>query len=181
MVSMTRLRPALAAAFAALIALAAAPTLAQLAKGAKAPLFSAPGAVAGKPVRVDLAAALKRGPVVLYFFPAAFTPGCNLEAETFARAIPQFQAAKATVIGMTAGNTDQLAAFSAQKCAGAFAVGAASAKIVGDYDVAMPSGKGWSGRTTYVIARDGRIAAVLTDLAPAQHVARSLAAVRALD
>lgn len=178
---MAFVRTAVAAALAAGLALSAAPSLAALAKGAKAPLFTAPGAVAGKVAKVDLAAALKRGPVVLYFFPAAFTPGCNVEAATFAAAIKDFRAAGATVVGMTGGNTDQLEAFSAKHCAGAFAVGSASQAIIDAYDVALPQAqKGWSGRTTYVIARDGRIAATFSDIPPAEHVARSLAAVRAL-
>jgi peroxiredoxin len=109
------MKPTLALAALASLALAAAPAYATLPKGAKAPAFVAPGAQAGKPISFDLAKALKKGPVVLYFFPAAFTPGCNIEAETFAEAMPKFQAAGATVIGVTAGNVDQLADFSAKK------------------------------------------------------------------
>lgn len=169
---------------AASLAVAAGPALAALAKGAKAPDFAARGAMAGKPISVDLSAALEKGPVVLYFFPAAFTAGCNIEAHAFAEAMADFRKAGATVIGMTAGNVDQLEAFSAEKCAGKFAVAAASPKLIAQYDVRLskPDGSptGWSDRTTYVIGRDGRIAFVYSDMKPGEHIARSLAAVRAL-
>jgi peroxiredoxin len=82
------MKPTVALAAFASLALAAAPAFASLPKGATAPTFVAKGAQAGKPITFDLAKALKKGPVVLYFFPAAFTPGCNIEAETFAEAMP---------------------------------------------------------------------------------------------
>src|ERR1700754_2385270 len=97
--------------FAALILPFAVPAGAALAPGAKAPDFTAQGASAGQPFTVKLSTALKKGPVVLYFFPAAFTSGCNAEAHAFAEALPDFTKAGATVIGMTAGNVDQLAKF----------------------------------------------------------------------
>lgn len=182
---MNRTRKMLASALAAVsLVVASGPALAALAQGAKAPMFTATGARAGKTVSVDLARALERGPVVLYFFPAAFTQGCNIEAHAFAEAMPEYRKAGATVIGMTAGNVDQLEAFSAEKCAGQFAVAAASADLVERYDVVLKKADGtgtdWSDRTTYVIAPDGRIADVYTDMNPAGHIARSLAAVRKL-
>lgn len=178
-------RSLILAAFASLsLALAGTPALAALAKGDPVPTFTAKGAMAGKPITVDLAKALKQGPVVLYFFPAAFTPGCNMEAHGFATAMADFRKAGATVIGMTAGNVDQLEAFSAKKCAGKFAVAAASPKLIEAYDVRLgsPGEKyaDWSNRTTYVIGQDGRIAFAYSDMKPAEHIARSLAAVRAL-
>ncbi|MBS0461129.1 MAG: redoxin domain-containing protein, partial [Proteobacteria bacterium] len=98
---------------AAALALAlAAPAWAALKDGDKAPDFSAPAYLAGKPFTYKLADALKQGPVVLYFFPAAHTSGCNLEAHLFSQSIDQFKALHASVIGVTAGNTDQLADFS---------------------------------------------------------------------
>src|SRR5580698_6102058 len=114
------------AAFCAVALLAASPVLAALKAGAIAPLFTAPAYQGGKPLSFDLAAALKKGPVVLYFFPAAHTSGCNLEAHLFADAIDQFHAEGATVIGVTAGNIDQLAAFSTETehCSGKFPVAA---------------------------------------------------------
>lgn len=168
----------------AAVSFLAVPTSAALSSGAKAPMFRAKGAMAGKPIEVDLAKALRKGPVVLYFFPAAFTPGCNVEAHAFAEAIDDFRQAGATVIGMTAGNVDQLEAFSAEKCAGKFAVASASADLIARYDVQLvrPDGarSGWSDRTTYVIGRNGRIAFAYSDLKPNEHIARSLAAVRKL-
>src|SRR6185437_7272172 len=101
----------LAAAAAALIS---TPALAALPVGAKAPAFKAAAFQAGKPFNFDLARALKKGPVVLYFFPAAHTAGCNIEAHLFADSIDKFHAQGATVIGVTAGNVDQLAAFSTE-------------------------------------------------------------------
>jgi len=160
------------------------PGSAELAQGAKAPLFTAKGAQAGKAMTFDLAAALKKGPVVLYFFPAAFTPGCNIEAEQFAAAIPKFKAAGATVIGVTAGNVDQLEDFSAKKCAGQFPVAAASPQIKADYDVDLkkPDGTstGWTNRTTYVIDRKGKIVMAYSAMQPNDHITKSLAAVEAL-
>jgi peroxiredoxin len=166
------------------LALAAAPAHAALQKGASAPAFVAPGAQAGKPITFDLAKALKKGPVVLYFFPAAFTPGCNMEAEAFAQAMPKFRAAGATVIGVTAGNVDQLEDFSAKKCAGQFPVAAANAKIKAEYDVDLkkPDGTstGWTDRTTYVIAPNGKIVMAYSAMQPNDHITKSLAAVQAL-
>ena len=110
----------------AVAALAAAPAFAALKEGAKAPDFTAKGYKAGKPITFSLAAARKTGPVVLYFFPAAETKGCNLEARLFAEATDQFKAQGATVIGVTAGNLDKLQSFSAdtEKCSGKFPVAA---------------------------------------------------------
>ena len=168
------------AASTAALALSAAPLAAALSDGAKAPMFTAKGARAGKPVAIDLAKELKRGPVVLYFFPAAFTAGCNIEANAFAKSIGEFRKAGATVIGMTAGNVDRLVEFSAKECAGQFTVAAASPAVIKGYDVSLAQKPGWTTRTTYVIARNGRIADSFTDMAPGGHISRSLAAVHKL-
>ena len=165
----------------AAVALVSAPAEAALKEGVSAPVFVAEGAMAGKPITFDLAKALKKGPVVLYFFPAAFTPGCNIEAAAFAEAIPDFEKAGATVVGMTAGNTDQLADFSGKHCAGKFAVAATTPALVEAYDVALANNaKGWTNRTTFVIAQDGRIVLSYSDLKPQDHITKALAAVRAL-
>lgn len=159
------------------------PAAATLAPGAKAPDFTTRGAVAGKVIPVHLAEQLKKGPVVLYFFPAAYTGGCNAEAHAFAEAIPQFQAAGATVIGMSADDVATLARFSAEKCAGKFAVASAGPKVVAGYDVALGkqmAGRDLTKRTSYVIDRQGRIAFVHDDMNPAEHVSQTLAAVRKL-
>jgi len=168
-------------AFAA-VALAAAPaTAAGLAVGAKAPTFTTRGAVAGQVVNIDLAQQLKKGPVVLYFFPAAFTGGCNAEAHAFAEGMADFQKAGATVIGMSADDVPTLQRFSSEKCAGKFAVASAGPAVIRNYDVALNAGgRALTKRTSYVIGKDGRIAFVHDDMNPAQHVALTLAAVRKL-
>ena len=163
--------------------LVAAPALAALAPGAKAPDFTTRGAIAGKVFTVHLAEQLKKGPVVLYFFPAAYTGGCNAEAHAFAEAIPQFQAAGATVIGMSADDVATLTKFSAEKCAGKFAVASAGPKVVSGYDVALGkqmAGRDLTKRTSYVIDRQGRVAFVHDDMNPAEHVSQTLAAVQKL-
>jgi thioredoxin-dependent peroxiredoxin len=160
----------------------AVPATAALQTGQVAPDFTAPGAMAGKPFTVNLKAALKKGPVVLYFFPAAFTAGCNAEAHAFAEALPDFQKAGATVIGMTAGNVEKLEAFSAEKCAGKFAVAAASPTIIKGYDVLLTGKDGKpttvTSRTSYVIAPNGKVIFVHSDMSPADHIRLSLAAVQ---
>ena len=169
-------------------ALAAAPAFATLAPGAKAPEFSTRGAVAGKVIPVNLADELKKGPVVLYFFPAAFTGGCNAEAHAFAEAIPDFKKAGATVIGMSTDDVPTLVKFSTEKCAGQFAVASAGPTVVKGYDVDLgkqiPGADGKprsiTSRTSYVIAPDGRISFVHSDMSPADHVSLTLAAVRKL-
>ncbi len=168
-------------ALAAVAMIAAPATAAGLAVGAKAPTFTTRGAVGGQVVNVDLAQQLKKGPVVLYFFPAAFTGGCNAEAHAFAEAVPDFQKAGATVIGMSADDVPTLQRFSSEKCAGKFAVASAGPAVIKSYDVGLNAGgRALTKRTSYVIARDGRIAFVHDDMNPAQHVALTLAAVRKL-
>lgn len=174
-----RLTPILAACGLA----ASIPAAATLAPGAKAPDFTTRGAMAGQVFTVHLAEQLKKGPVVLYFFPAAFTGGCNAEAHAFAEAIPQFQKAGATVIGMSADDVPTLQRFSTEKCAGKFAVASAGPNVVKGYDVALPQklgGRSITSRTSYVIARDGRIVFVHDDMKPDQHIALTLAAVEKL-
>ncbi|HEX8384244.1 MAG TPA: peroxiredoxin [Sphingomonas sp.] len=165
------------------LALFGAPAFAALAPGAKAPDFTTRGAIAGKIFNVTLSEQLKRGPVVLYFFPAAFTSGCNAEARAFADKVGEFRAAGATVIGMSADPVEQLRKFSATECAGKFAVASAGPGVIRGFDVAFPrqiQGRSVSSRTSYVIARDGRVAFVHSDMNPAEHVSTTLAAVKKL-
>ena len=179
----TRMLKLAAAGLVAAAALAM-PALAALKTGARAPEFSAPAYLAGEPFTFKLSDALKKGPVVVYFFPAAFTPGCNLEAHLFSEAIDKFKAEKATVIGITAGNTDQLAAFSksTEHCGGKFPVAAdAGAKIARQYDAILDKKPEWSDRTSYVIAQDGTISHAYSDLNPQKHVKETLDAVAALE
>lgn len=171
-----------AAALSATVAIAT-PAAATLATGAKAPDFATRGAIAGKVVPIRLAEQLKRGPVVLYFFPAAFTGGCNAEARAFAEKVDAFRAAGATVIGMSADNVADLQRFSSSECAGKFAVASAGPKVIAGYDVALGSaikGRQVTSRTSYVIGRDGRIAFVHSDMSPAGHITQTLAAVQKL-
>ena len=158
-------------------------SMASLKTGDKAPDFSAPAYLAGKPFTFHLADALKKGPVVVYFFPAAHTSGCNLEAHLFSESIDKFKAENVTVIGVTAGNTDQLADFSkeTEHCSGKFAVAAdADAKIAGEYDALLKMKPGWSDRTSYLVAPSGTIAAAYSALKPDDHVKEMLAAAASL-
>ena len=179
---MNRLLPVVAVG---LLGLAAIPSsIAALKVDAKAPDFSAPAYLAGKPFTFKLSDALKKGPVVVYFFPAAHTSGCNLEAHLFSEAIDKFKAEHATVIGVTAGNVDELADFSkeTEHCGGKFAVAAdTGAKIAKQYDAILAQKPEWSNRTSYVIKPDGTIAHVYSDLNPNKHVQETLDAVTALD
>ena len=130
----------------------------------------------------SLAQARKKGPVVLYFFPAADTKGCNLEARLFAEATDQFRSHGATVIGVTSGNLDKLAAFSAdtEKCSGKFPVAAdPGAKIAKSYDAILLAKPDWSDRTSYVISPSGQVVHAYSKLDPSQHVAETLGAVKA--
>jgi peroxiredoxin len=161
----------------------AIPAQAALDVGAKAPDFTAPAYLAGEPFTFRLADALAKGPVVVYFFPAAHTPGCNIEAHLFSEAIDEFKAQGASVIGVTAGNTDQLADFSkeTEHCGGKFPVAAdAGAKIAAEYDAVLAKKPEWSDRTSYAVAQDGRIVAVHSDLSPDRHVKDMLEAVTTL-
>ncbi|HEX3366174.1 peroxiredoxin [Phenylobacterium sp.] len=156
---------------------------AELKAGDKAPDFSAPAFLAGQQFNYKLADALKKGPVVVYFFPAAHTQGCNIEAHLFSEAIDQFKAQHATVIGVTAGNVDQLADFSkeTEHCGGKFPVAAdPGAKIAQQYDSILAKKPDWSNRTSYVVAQNGTIADVYSSLDPSDHVNKTLAAVKAL-
>jgi len=164
----------------------AAPAFAALAVGATAPTLTAKAYVDGKATPFSLASALKKGPVVLYFFPAAYTGGCNAEAKAFAENIDKFQAAGASVIGVTAGNgkagtsMDQaLADFSKEHCNGKFPVAAVNAATVKAYDAAL-AGASVSNRTSYVIGRDGKIAFAYSAMAPQQHITKTLEAVTAM-
>ena len=162
---------------------AATPTSAALPAGAKAPNFTTTGAIAGKPFKLNLAEQLKHGPVVLYFYPKAFTKGCTLEAHEFAEATPEFAQYGATVVGMSNDDINTLKRFSKEECRDKFAVAAATPKIVKAYDAALVSeGKrtGLTERTSYVIDRKGRIVFVHSDLDYKDHVRLTLEAVRKL-
>ena len=160
-----------------------APAAAALPVGSRAPDFVTTGALAGKPFQLHLKRELRKGPVVLYFYPKAFTKGCTLEARAFSEASADFRKAGARVIGMSADDLPTLKRFSVEGCRNAFPVASATAATIKAYDVAMPVvGRltTMSNRTSYVIARDGRIAFVHSELDWSEHVAKTLAAVKSL-
>ncbi|HWC56394.1 MAG TPA: peroxiredoxin [Sphingomicrobium sp.] len=160
--------------------LIAAPATAALKTGAKAPDFNTTGAVGGKEFKLHLAEQLKKGPVVLYFFPKAFTSGCTAEAHAFSAAIGDFKKAGAQVIGMSGDDLKTLHDFSTRECRSAFPVATATPTIQKEYDVAWAAHPGITTRTSYVIDRSGKIVMVHDDLDFSEHVAKTLAAVQAL-
>jgi thioredoxin-dependent peroxiredoxin len=161
----------------------------------KAPDFSAKASLAGKEFQFSLKDALRKGPVVVYFYPSAFTGGCNIEAHNFAENKEKFDAAGASIIGVSRDSIERLNAFSVdpQYCAGKIAVASdPEGAIAGSYGLThsnprpgMKDSRGveidheFTERTTFVVTRDGRIAAVLSTaddkVSPAEHVAKSLA------
>ncbi|HET7921283.1 MAG TPA: peroxiredoxin [Gammaproteobacteria bacterium] len=155
------------------------PAVASLKVGAKAPLFSAEASLGGKTFEFSLADALKKGPVVLYFYPAAFTKGCTIEAHDFAEAMDKYHALGATVIGVSHDNIEVLKKFSVSECRSKFAVAAdTDQKIMAAYDAVLPQNNKYANRTSYVIAPDGSILYTYTNLNPDQHVANTLTALR---
>src|SRR6478752_6247467 len=169
-------RPLVAAVAAALIAL---PVYAALPDGTKAPDFSTEASLAGKSFKFSLAQALQKGPVVLYFYPAAFTPGCTVEAHQFAEATDKFKAMGATVIGVSHDNIDTLNKFSVSECRSKFGVASdADQKIMKAYDAVLKGKPEWADRTSYVIAPTGEVLYSYTNLKPEGHVANTMAAVQ---
>ncbi len=159
------------------------PASAALRVGARAPDFVTQGAIAGKPFRLHLKEQLRHGPVVLYFYPKAFTKGCTLEARAFSEAADDFKKAGARVIGLSADDLPTLKRFSVEECRNAFPVAIANPALIKRYDVAMPvvnRVKSMSNRTSYVIDRTGRVAFVHSDLDWSEHVQKTLAAVKTL-
>jgi len=161
-------------------ALAAAPASAALKPGDKAPEFTTQATLGGNEFTFSLADALKKGPVVLYFFPKAFTKGCTAEAHEFAEATAQFHAAGATLIGMSADDIGTLHKFSTQECSSKFPVAAdPELKVIKAFDSVM-EGRNLSDRISYVIGQDGKVAYAYSDRSPDKHVENTLTAVKAL-
>lgn len=161
----------------------AMPASAALPRGAKAPALVTQGALAGQTFSFNLQNELRKGPVVLYFFPKAFTQGCTLEANAFAEAMDEFRAAGAQVVGLSADDLPTLQRFSTEECRDAFPVAQASAATISAFDVGFTregQDTGLSDRTSYVIDRDGSIVMVHSNLDWREHVSRTLAAVKAL-
>lgn len=155
---------------------------AALAIGAAAPDFTADAAVGGQPFKFHLADALKQGPVVLYFYPKAFTSGCTVEAHQFAEATDKFKAQGVTVIGMSNDNIDTLKKFSVEACRSKFAVAAdAGGKVIKDYDVVLKMIPGsMADRVSYLIGADGKVAAVHAAMDPDGHIDAMLKAAEKL-
>jgi len=169
---------------------------AALAPGAAAPAFSAPAALGGHELKYSLTDELRKGPVVVYFYPSAFTGGCDREAHAFAEQMDQFHKAGATVVGVSLDSVQRLVDFSAdpQYCAGkVLEVSDADGAIAKSYDVAVSAGKddatdvrgqkighGFAERTTFVVGKDGKVAASISHVSPEDHVGQALAAVQKL-
>lgn len=149
--------------------------------GDKAPDFATVAAKAGNPFSFSLSTALAKGPVVLYFFPAAFSEGCSIEAATFADAIDQFEAMGATVVGVSRDDIDVLTRFSLESVKGKFAVASdPSMSIAKSFDAVMRYRPEFANRISYVIAPTGRVVYSYLSLDPDRHVSNTLEALRAL-
>ncbi len=157
----------------------ATPTIAALPVGAKAPDIATQASLDGKPFAFSLKEALKKGPVVLYFYPAAFTKGCTIEAHGFADATDDFKKLGATVIGMSADPIDTLNKFSVQECRSKFAVGSATPETIKAFDVVLPVKPSISNRTSYVIAPDGKVIFAYSAMDPMGHISGTMDAVKA--
>ncbi|MBX5463038.1 MAG: peroxiredoxin [Steroidobacteraceae bacterium] len=166
-------------AFALAATLASGLALATLPNGAHAPDFTTQASLGGKTFTFSLAEAPKKGPVVLYFYPAAFTPGCTVEAHNFAEATDDFKALGATVIGVSYDSIETLNKFSVSECRSKFAVASdADQKIMKAYDAVLAQKPEWADRVSYVISPEGRILYSYADLNPDKHVENTMAAVR---
>ena len=149
--------------------------------GERAPQFTAPAAMAGKVYEFSLAESLKKGPVVLYFFQAAYSVGCSLEAHNFAEASEQFAALGASVVGVSADDIDTLSKFSVQACQNRFPVVSDEGEaVIKSFDAVMQTRPEYANRISYVIAPDGTIVFHYMNLNPNKHVEKTLGALREL-
>jgi thioredoxin-dependent peroxiredoxin len=177
---MLTVRPLVALVLAGALGAFASPARAAVATGTVAPAFTAQAAQGGTISTFDLKAALAKGPVVLYFFPKAFTTGCTAEAHDFADHIGAFQALHATVVGVSADDIATERKFSTEECRAKFLVASdPGLRIAKSYDAVLADQ--YANRTSYVIAPDGKIVYTYTSLDPDKHVANTLAALRALE
>jgi len=176
------MRPSFTSALTALLLAAPLGANAALPDGTTAPDFTAEASLGGNTYTFSLAAALKKGPVVLYFYPAAFTPGCTTEAHDFAKAMPEFKSLGATVIGVSHDPIAKLQRFSVSECRKQFPVASdASGAIMKEYDAVLARHPAYANRTSYVIAPDGKVLYSYTNLDPSAHVANTMAVVRRWD
>ncbi len=161
------------------LALTAHPAHGALPDGTRAPDINTVASLAGKEFKFSLAEALKKGPVVLYFYPAAFTPGCTVEAHQFAEATAKFKELGATVIGVSHDPIEKLDRFSVSECRNKFAVASdADGSIMKAYDSVLPDHPEYANRTSYVIAPTGVIIYSYTAMTPDKHVENTMAAVQ---
>lgn len=177
----------------------ALPAMAALKEGDAAPDFKAQASLAGKAFTYSLKDALKKGPVVVYFYPSAYTQGCNMQAHTFATNMDKFNAAGATVVGVSLDSIDRLNVFSADPdyCAGKLPVASdADGKIAKSFDLQVREGRpgmkdskgneidhGFAERTTFIVTKDGKIASTIetkNGVTPVSNVEKALEAVQQL-
>ena len=157
----------------------AAPSYAALDVGDAAPNFTVPAAIGGKVYSFKLSDSLAKGPVVLYFFPAAFSVGCSIEAHEFAESMAKFEALGATVIGVSSDDIDTLGKFSVQACQGRFPVASDSTQaVMKSYDAVMQTRPDYANRVSYVIAPNGKVVYNYQSLNPSRHVEKTLAALK---
>ena len=155
------------------------PALAALKPGAAAPDFTTPATLGGHEFSFHLGDALKQGPVVLYFYPAAFTSGCTVEAHEFAEAVPKFKALGATVIGVSEDGIAKLDKFSVSECRSAFPVASdKSGTVANEYDAVLVGFLGYASRTSYVISPDGQVLYAYNAMDPEGHVGNTMKAVQ---
>jgi peroxiredoxin len=153
------------------------PARAALDVGDVAPNFTLPAALGGKVFQYTLSEQLAKGPVVLYFFPAAFSDGCSIEAHQFAEAIEQYKALGASVIGVSGDDLELITRFSVQACQGKFPVAADEKKaVIKAFDAAMQTRPEYANRISYVIAPNGKVVYSYLSLNPNKHVENTLAA-----
>ena len=147
--------------------------------GDAAPNFTVPAALGGKVYSFKLSDSLAKGPVVLYFFPAAFSVGCSIEAHEFAESMAKFEALGATVIGVSSDDIDTLGKFSVQACQGRFPVATDSTQsVMKSYDAVMQTRPDYANRVSYVIAPNGKVVYNYQSLNPSRHVEKTLAALK---
>lgn len=179
------------------LAIASVPAIAALEAGDAAPKFEARASLAGTPFDYSLSSALEEGPVVVYFYPSAYTKGCNIQAHEFAVNMEKFEAAGASVIGVSLDNIERLNDFSAdpEYCAGKLAVASdESGEIAAKFDLKVGAeskgakdsrgieiGHGFAERTTFIVTSDGKIAQTIGGISPMKNVHDSLEAVQNLD
>jgi peroxiredoxin len=175
---------------------AATTAVAAMSEGKAAPEFTAPAALAGKEFSFVLKDALRRGPVVVYFYPSAYTSGCNVQAHTFAINQEKFAAAGASIIGVSLDSIARLKDFSADPdyCAGKIPVASdPDGRIAKSYDLNVAAasagfkdsrgaeiGHGFAERTTFIVTPDGRVSATIGGMRPIDNVNAALAAVQKL-